>query len=200
PHELLPDGSIVPLDIAYEVVAHILQSPEQARRDFLEHGRGDRLPRLRWYRAVNSWVDDDEELAPDFLKRCELVEDGWHLDLAVRGEIKPNGPHTTTEVNGKVLFVRDNDDFGLSRDGLIEIYPALAQSRSQPKRTDDADFNDLEARVRRTVLMLDDLEDKGTLLTGIKKQKLAEMLSTSEAPISVRTLFTAEAYRKQHPR
>jgi hypothetical protein len=76
----------------------------------------------------------------------------------------------------------------------------LAQSRSQPKRTDDADFNDLDARVQRAVLMLDGLEDKGTLLTGIKKARLAEMVSTPEAPISVRTLSKAEAYRKQHRR
>src|SRR5215831_14295554 len=200
PHELLPDGSIVPLDIAYEVVAHVLQSSERARRDFLAHGRGERLPRLRWWKAVNNWVNDDEELAADFLKRCELVEDGWHLHLAVRGEVKPDGPHTTTEVNGGLLLVLDNDDFGLSRDDLIKLYPVLAQSRSQPKRTDDADFNDLDARVQRAVLMLDGLEDKGTLLTGIKKARLAEMVNTPGAPISVRTLSKAEAYRKQHRR
>ena len=200
PHELLPDGSIVPLDIAYEVVAHVLQSSERARRDFLAHGRGERLPRLRWWKAVNSWVNDDEELAADFLKRCELVEDGWHLDLAVRGEVKPDGPHTTTEVNGGVLLVLDNDDFGLSRDDLIKLYPMLAQGGSQPKRSDDADFNNLTARVQRAVLALDALEDKGVLLTGKPKDGLAKQVSTPEAPIGLRTLSTAETYRKQHPR
>jgi hypothetical protein len=148
------------------------------------------------------------------LKRCELVEIQCKgLYLAVRGKVNPdnwtvevNGEvlrvdaERSVEVNGEVLHLLVNNSFGLSRDDLVKIYPALAQSRSKPKRTDDADFNRLEARVQRTVLMLDDLEDNGTLLTGIMKERLAEMISSPRAPISVRTLFTAEAYRKNHPR
>jgi hypothetical protein len=140
PHELLPDGSIIPLDIAYEIVAHIVESPEQARRDFLMHGRGDRLPRLRWWKAVDSWINDDEELAADFLKRCELVEIQFKgLYLAVRGKVNPdnwtvevNGEvfrvdvERTVVVNGEVLHLLVNDSFGLSRDDLIRIYPQLA--------------------------------------------------------------------------
>ena len=200
PYELLPDIPIVPLDIAYEVVARVLQSCEQARRDFLVHGREGRL---RWWKFLNSWVNPEEPVATDFLKRCELIEiqeaDGNKVPyLAVRGEVTP--PCTTIEVNGEVLRVLDNDVFGLSRDDLFKLYPVLAQSRSQPKRTDDADFNNLTARVQRAVLALDALEDKGQVLIGITKDRLAELVSTPEAPIRKTTLRKAETYRREHQR
>jgi len=123
PHELLPDGPIIPLDIAYEVVAHVLKSPEQARLDFLTYGREGRL---RWWKSLESWVNPEEPVGADFLKRCELIEIDKVLYPAVRGEIDP--PCTTVEVNGEVLRLLDNDVFGLSRDDLIKLYPVLAQS------------------------------------------------------------------------
>ena len=61
PLELLPEGSIILLDDAYEVVAHILQSLEQTRGGFLAHGRGNRL---RWWKvSPYSLVKEEERSA-----------------------------------------------------------------------------------------------------------------------------------------
>jgi len=144
PHELLPDDRIIELGIAYEVVG-LLQLPEQTRRDFLEHGREGRLG---WWRFLHSWTDPAEPVEADFLKKhCELVEiplKGFYL--AVRGKVNPDNwtvevdgkvfradPERTVEVNGEVLHLLVNDSFGLSRNDLITLYPALAPNKNDGK-------------------------------------------------------------------
>lgn len=142
----LPNISIVPIDIAYEVVAHILQSRERARYDFLEFGREGRL---HWWKLPPSskvWVEDPELVARDFLKLCELVavtksDDQEYLYLAVRGEINDD-VDWTIEVNGEPLRLLLKDQFGLSRDDLVSIYPSLGgrkrrKEAKQQKRAKD---------------------------------------------------------------
>jgi hypothetical protein len=141
----LPNFSPIPLDIAYQFVAHILQSPERGRRDFLKYGREGRLG---WWKLTpfDDWINDDEPVASDFLKLCELIEIQLHdgrkvLYLAVRGATNPN-VDSTIEVNGETLRVLANDSFGLSRDNLVDIWPSLGGQRRrkearQQKRAKD---------------------------------------------------------------
>lgn len=48
---------------------------------------------------------------------------------------------------------------------------------SQPKRTDDAEFNSLDARVRQAVVLLDALVERGEVLIGMPKEQMAKRVS-----------------------
>jgi hypothetical protein len=138
----LPNFSIVPIDIAYQVVAHILHSHGQARRDFLEFGREGRL---RWWKfppPSEQWVKEPEPVASDFLKLCEIVaatktDDQEYLHLAVRGEINED-VDSTIEVNGEPLRLLLNVHFGLSRNDLVAMYPSLGRRREEAKQQEHA--------------------------------------------------------------
>jgi hypothetical protein len=89
------------------------------------------------------------------------------------------------------------------RRAVLTAKPPQLQSREKnwPQRTDEPAFHGLKPRVQLAVLALDELQDKGVALFGMPKPRLAELVATqASATVSVRTLFTAEKYRQEHPR
>jgi hypothetical protein len=99
--------------------------------------------RLHWWRFLRSWLDPEEPVAPEILKRCELVEIRFKgLYLAVRGKVNPDNwtveaggivfrvdPEWTVEVDGEILHLLVNDSFGLTRGDLIKLFPELAPKK-----------------------------------------------------------------------
>jgi hypothetical protein len=88
----------------------------------------------------------------------------------------------------------------------LEPHPQ-PREKKRPKRTDDPDFCKLGPRVQAAVLALDELEDQRVVLTTVGKPALAEQVSNvikqaikqPNVSVGVRTLFSAEKYRRGHP-
>ena len=87
---------------------------------------------------------------------------------------------------------------------LIAKPPQLrSREKKRPARTDEPDFKKLKGAVlRATIVALDALEDQGTDFTTLQKHELLELVKkqANKKSLSLRTLGTAEKYRREHPR